>query len=115
MVDLVGKTDFFKDGVGNGCLCLKFCASNERVCHGREGTKLDFFLRLCLLLPGPPFDSAFQRLADGCPKGNQLRSHPNPPERLGFHAGVQCFMPSDRVDPYHAYISLLLQVSSHFD
>ncbi|QCD78982.1 hypothetical protein DEO72_LG1g2619 [Vigna unguiculata] len=68
--------------------------SNERVCHGREGTKLDFFLRLCLLLPGPPFDSAFQRLADGCPKGNQLRSHPNPPERLGFHAGVQCFMPT---------------------
>jgi len=43
LVDLVGKTEIFGDDVEDGFLRLKVCADNERVCHGREGAKLDLF------------------------------------------------------------------------
>ena len=41
--DLVERTKVFGDEVEDGFLRVKVWASNERVCHGKEGAKLDFF------------------------------------------------------------------------
>jgi len=37
------KWPFFKDVVEDGSLRLEVYACNERVCHSREGAKLNFF------------------------------------------------------------------------
>jgi len=41
--DLVERTKVFGDEVEDGFLRVKVCASNERVCHDKEKSKLDFF------------------------------------------------------------------------
>ncbi|QCE00308.1 hypothetical protein DEO72_LG7g1598 [Vigna unguiculata] len=41
--DLVERTKVFGDEVEDGFLRVKVWANNERVCHGKEGAKLDFF------------------------------------------------------------------------
>ncbi|QCD87940.1 hypothetical protein DEO72_LG3g2480 [Vigna unguiculata] len=41
--DLVERTKVFGNEVEDGFLRVKVCAGNERVCHGKGATKLEFF------------------------------------------------------------------------